>query len=581
MYFHFLVASPIDSQKTLDRNRRSTIRSNKSEELGHIKSLTFTIEQKRELLRQAKRQKTKATANLIAKAKESRRWQNTRRNWHDFWSRFTAWRGAFKTIEGHFGTAVASYFRFVRFVFFLNLAVALLLLGVVVLPQVIMKPHSFRESVEAGLKFHNLSALSDNQWIAVNCTAEHLDFLSNIIRNESLGQKTVDFFQGTGWMAQTALFMGFYFNKTYVLLEQTQQHYNMPLAYLLATFAYFTISLIAMVRYTARGVKDSALISGEALSKLSNKLLCGWDYTLTNENAGELKHKNLTREYLSSLREQREERERRNMTTGARVCLYVKRIVINVLVLAILGACFYLIYWTNEQASSLGVNRLVQNNAFLRLLVQYLPSITITGLNIIIPIIFEKLVLAENYAPDLELKITIARTVFLRLASLAVLVVSLRAIILDCPAQSASRLGGCAQCVRCWETYVGQQFYKLVMLDFIVVCAVTFIVEFPRKLIGVTFDGKLCQKIGEQEFQIPKNVLDVVYSQTLCWLGTFYSPLIAGITVMKFFIYFYVKKLTLMKNFMPAKRPYRASRSNSFFMVILLISFVLCVFPVA
>ena len=43
------------------------------------------------------------------------------------------------------------------------------------------------------------------------------------------------------------------------------------------------------------------------------------------------------------------------------------------------------------------------------------------------------------------------------------------------------------------------------------------------------------------EFGVTKHALDVVYSQTICWLAIFYSPLIVVVTVIKSFIIFYVR----------------------------------------
>ncbi len=38
-------------------------------------------------------------------------------------------------------------------------------------------------------------------------------------------------------------------------------------------------------------------------------------------------------------------------------------------------------------------------------------------------------------------------------------------------------------CLQCWETYVGQELYKLVVMDFLVLVASTFTVDFLRKCV--------------------------------------------------------------------------------------------------
>eukprot|EP00064_Thunnus_orientalis_P006828 superscaffoldBa00000729_g6847 len=132
----------------------------------------------------------------------------------------------------------------------------------------------------------------------------------------------------------------------------------------------------------------------------------------------------------------------------------------------------------------------------------------------------------------------------------------------------------------CWETRVGQEMYKLTIFDFIIIVAVTIFVEFPRKLIVKYCDCGLAKWWGQQEFAIPQNVLEIVYGQTICWIGTFYCPMLPAICTIKYFFIFYIKKVSLMNNCRPATRPFRASSSNFFFLGVLLIGLALACVPV-
>ena len=101
----------------------------------------------------------------------------------------------------------------------------------------------------------------------------------------------------------------------------------------------------------------------------------------------------------------------------------------------------------------------------------------------------------------------------------------------------------CEEPLLCWESYVGQQLYKLTLLDLLIMIISTFFVNFPRKMIGhkLLRGSRLGTIVGEIEFEIPKHVLDIVYGQTLCWLGMFYSPLLPAVTCVKignFIVYF-------------------------------------------
>lgn len=63
------------------------------------------------------------------------------------------------------------------------------------------------------------------------------------------------------------------------------------------------------------------------------------------------------------------------------------------------------------------------------------------------------------------------------------------------------------------------------------------------RLIVKHCDCGLAKWWGQQEFAIPQNVLEIVYGQTICWIGTFYSPLLPAICTIKYFFIFYIKKV--------------------------------------
>lgn len=137
---------------------------------------------------------------------------------------------------------------------------------------------------------------------------------------------------------------------------------------------------------------------------------------------------------------------------------------------------------------------------------EYIPSITITAANIILPFVFTSIIAFERYSSRKELAINLTRCVFIRLASLVIAFLSIFFVIrcdyaLGCLdnqgnldvitddrncslSQNEITMQACsnrglneAKCPKytCWETFLGQQFYKLTMTDFIVQASMTFL----------------------------------------------------------------------------------------------------------
>ncbi|KFM77781.1 hypothetical protein X975_00999, partial [Stegodyphus mimosarum] len=121
---------------------------------------------------------------------------------------FSVWHSPIKNIQGQFGSGVASYFIFVRWLLYINLCNFFLLLLFVLIPQFIY------ESSEKD------------------------------IHNSSVPFAPEDLLTGSGWMTNSTFYFGHYTSSTISILPGL--HYSMPLAYLFIIGVNSLINLLAV-----------------------------------------------------------------------------------------------------------------------------------------------------------------------------------------------------------------------------------------------------------------------------------------------------------------------------------------------
>lgn len=478
---------------------------------------------------------------------------------HQWLGSLKLWRGDIHLIEGMFGTGILSYFSFLRFLVMLNLIIFVLMFSFVMLP-IIIAPN-----------------VSGNITYNLNLGSECSAYPSSARRGLVIFHEHItDLLSGGGFLEQTYLFYGYYSADKIHFSNST---YNLPLAYLLVTIAYLFFSLIWIVKRSATGFKRNLVQDEDRFQSFCNKIFAGWDFCITNENAVRLKRSSLLYELRTDLEEERIKQKIADRTRKERCRIYLIRLILNLFVIGVLMGCFYSIYRATIFSQEVQLDT-KKNNFIVDLIYEYLPSIVITLANFITPLLFSAIINYEDYSPAFEIRFTLMRCVFMRLTSIGVLLFSLWSQITKC-GNEPCLCGYNHVLYPCWETRIGQEMYKLTIFDFIIIFAVTVFVEFPRKLIVQHCDCGLAKWFGQQEFAIPQNVLEIVYGQTICWIGTFYSPMLPAICTMKYFFIFYIKKVSLMNNCRPATRPFRASSSNFFFLVVLLIGLALACLPVS
>ncbi|KAJ8679244.1 hypothetical protein QAD02_015031 [Eretmocerus hayati] len=539
------------------------------EEIMQIKAMPISMTQKIQLKRQLQ-----SATKLRLQGFDQLQWQR-RKAWQSFqnrakeaYSKLEMWGMSLKRIGGNLGMGMVAYFLFIRWIFFLNLLLFAIILLLVILPYILLE---VPRDESCGLQniTENLCC-PDLYW---NKSTEFSNFL--------------DFFQGNNLFEFSLLFYGAYSSLVYHS-ENYQLYYNLPLAYMCVMLTIFGVSLIAVVRAAVRGFRERVVEKEGQFYRYCNLVFSGWDYCINNEKASATKHKALYNEIKALIESERCEEERQNRTREEKFKLCLIRIFVNVLVLLILGSCgiviFYVIRFTFDQVYSRDhvpirlTLSAIDINTLNQIFIEFLPYICIVLLNLSVPVLFRHLISLENYIPPTVVKITLFRTIFLRLASLAVLLSSFYVRI-----GKEVRNDECTTSSRplCWETFVGQQFVKLYVTDLIGQFFMTFFINFPRSFIGRHSENKFLRFIGQQEFDLSKHVLDIVYLQTVCWLGAFFAPFLPLFAVLGSFLLFYIKKFSCLVNCKPPSQVYRANKSYSQFMFTLLFCYVLAIIPIA
>ncbi|CAG0893214.1 unnamed protein product [Darwinula stevensoni] len=533
------------------------------EQLQGIKSMALPMARKREHQRKIKSkfhilkssgfqgfslQGRKARQNLALRFQEQKHW-------------VTPFHSSLRQIEGHYGTGIVSYFVFLRWLLLLNV-----LLGVLVV-IFIMVP---------------VAVVQDDQYTtpnATDCSKQYIDEVEKYKEGEDLLDKVSDAVKGTGWLERTYLFYGFYPN-IYLNIVGSELTYNFPLAYMGTVFFIFLLTFLLIVHSAAKGFQESLMISKGSFNEYCNIFFAGWDFCIFDKSAALTKKRGIMNEVKSLISAERLRESIRRRTKWQRIALYLIRICMSLVALGILGGCGFLIFvsagYSLDKLSNSTDEKTI--DGIPTIFYSYLPTFVITMLNMVIPMFFSSTIRVEKYAPLTVIKVLLIRTLAVRISSIFFLLVSFHSMI-KCTLPDNGCVDESCKTPLCWETYVGQQMYRLVLFDFIIRAITLCLLALPRSMITRCLSSKTMKAILEVQFDLPQQVLDLVYGQTLCWLGTFFSPLIPVISLFKLCFLFYMMKFYLYIICVPPTTGYRASRTNSYFFAVLLVSFIIIAIP--
>ena len=495
------------------------------------------------------------------------RWESLSSSVARGWNRFRAgikewlyslelWRGHLKEIEGQFGSGVLSYFVFLRWLMFLNLLIFLMEFGFVSLPTlVICYDTSSGDTPDANRSSSNFAA---------GCKYQLLNGTANSSTTDA-AKFILDFLTGQGWISGTIMFYSSY--PSDAIISQEGIKYHLPLAYLITGGAYFVVCLVLIIRNLGSGFKEGYIESEGVFNSFCNKVFASWDYCIENKNSSLHKKQLIAEDIKFELDEEERLKRVENRTKKEKYKLYAQRIVINVLIVPALWYVSFIvvigiIFKRNVTEGG--------RNTFEQMFIRSALSLSITLPNLILPPLFEILAMFEDWSPRFELALNLWRRVFVKLPSVAVLVILLYQDL----ESKIEQKGMPSHCEQCWENELAAQMYMLVWVDFAVVLLITLGLESLRKVL---FKHTRCfRKIGLTQFDLPRNVLDLAYGQCLILIGAFFSPMLPIMGVLKLIVFFYAKKFSLMRNNKLPEKSYQGARLSSIFTLLLLLTLFMC-----
>uniref|UniRef100_A0A8B9YL30 Transmembrane channel-like protein n=1 Tax=Bos mutus grunniens TaxID=30521 RepID=A0A8B9YL30_BOSMU len=352
----------------------------------------------------------------------------------------------------------------------------------------------------------------------------------------------LEFLTGAGYFTNTVMYYGFYTNST-IQHDNSGASYNMQLAYIFTIGGCLVVCFFSLLFSMARYFRNN-FINPHIYSRGIAKLIFCWDFTVTHESAVKLKQKNLSTEIRENLSEILQENVK--LTFNQQFIRFSAHVAAWVVSSGVAITCCAAVYYLAENNLQFLANH---SNPGAVLLLPFVVSC----INLVVPRFYSMFRLVERYEmPRHEVYTLLIRNIFLKISIIGILCYYwLNIVALDSE--------------ECWETLIGQEIYRLLLMDFVFSLADSLLGEFLRRIIGM----RLITSLGLQEFDIARNVLELIYAQTLVWIGTFFCPLLPFIQMITLFLMFYVKNISLMMNFQPPSKAWRASQMMTFFIFLL------------
>ncbi|XP_050094050.1 transmembrane channel-like protein [Anopheles aquasalis] len=309
------------------------------------------------------------------------KWQQLLRELANLATYLIPWESRIKEIESRFGSVVASYFTFLRWLFSVNIVISVLLLVFIMVPEEIY----------------------------INADKAKCDIRKTMSPQErALMRNFSTIWEFEGPLKYSILFYGYYSNFS----GATAWGYKLPLAYFVTGLVVYIYSFVATLKKMAQNSRMSKLSSKDDEYVFSWKLFTGWDYMIGHLETAQNRMASIILGFKEALLE---EAEKKKDTQNWKIILL--RILVNLLILGLLVISAYEVILVVKRSMDIK-----DTDSWWR---RNETTVVMSLISFFFPMIFEALGMMEYYHPRKQLRIQLARIMVLNMLNLYSLIFAL------------------------------------------------------------------------------------------------------------------------------------------------------------
>ncbi|KAM9858168.1 transmembrane channel-like protein 1 [Aulostomus maculatus] len=498
----------------------------------------------------------------------TKKWMKFQRDFENFKTACIPWEMKIKEIESHFGSSVASYFIFLRWMYGINMILFGLTFGLVMVPEALMgRPYGSipRKTVPRA--------------------------------EEGSAMDFAVLWDFGGYAQYSVLFYGYYNNQRAIGWLK----FRMPLSYFLVGVGTVAYSYMVVIRTMARNANESGVGDDNSFN-FCWKMFTSWDYLIGNPETADNKFASITTSFKEAILEEQESHKDDNIHLTRFL-----RVLANFLVLCCLAGSGYLIYFVVRRSQKFALDGLENHSWWERNEVNMVMSL----LGMFCPMLFDVISTLENYHPRVALQWQLGRIFALFLGNLYTFIIALMdeinlkreeekiikfnittweasvyngSVSENSTAPPSSVHPGDVPRGPCWETMVGQEFVRLIISDTMTTYTTLLVGDFLRAVLVRFLNYCWCWDLeagfpSYSEFDVSGNVLGLIFNQGMIWMGAFYAPCLPALNVLRLHVSMYLQCWAVMCCNVPQERVFKASGSNNFYMAMLLVILFLSTLP--